>query len=125
MRYVILIIVMMSSNASIACKLEGKWKSNKSKTLSELYGSALNNRQKMALSKIFGKSIAEYRDCNTLILEFEGKKTESSFEVIGESSEQVTVRYISDGEITKIRLEGDCYSVPIKGLGINEYFCRM
>ncbi|HEY7772147.1 MAG TPA: hypothetical protein VIC26_03130, partial [Marinagarivorans sp.] len=110
---------------SLACTLDGKWQSHKTKTLAELYGSKVSNSQKLKLAKVYGKTIIEYANCNTMVVHANGAKTQHTFETIEDSKSAVIIKDTATGEMNMLVKEGNCYKIPVKGMAFYEHFCRL
>lgn len=113
------------AQASIACTLDGKWKSHKTKTLAELYGSKVSNSQKMKLAKVYGKAIVEYSNCDTMVVYMNGGKTTTTFETIEDSKSAVIIKDATTGDMNMLVKEGSCYKIPVKGMAFYEHFCKL
>ncbi|WP_317930476.1 hypothetical protein [Halioxenophilus sp. WMMB6] len=107
------------------CPLVGTWKSDKGKTIADVYRSKLPATAKTALTKMLGKMVVEYPDCTQASYTFEGQTTTSQLELVSYSGNTVILKDPTNGEESNIQLEGDCYSVVMAPLAITEYFCRV
>jgi hypothetical protein len=125
MKALIFPVLFAISFSAAACPLNGKWKSDKAKTLAELNGTNISADRKAKLSKLFGRMVVDYKDCKTAVVDFGGKKSEFNFKVVEESPSALVIKDAESGEMTRMTLEGNCYSVPVKGMGFNEHFCKL
>lgn len=125
MKYFLWLLLSTLAAPTMACSLEGKWKSHKTKTLAELYGSRVSNDTKLKLARIYGKAILNYRGCTAMTESLNGYKTEYQYDLVRDSNSTVILKDHSNGELIVITLQGSCYKVPVKGMAFYEYFCRM
>jgi len=124
MKFLLCLALTALSFSAQACKLDGKWKSHKSRSLSELYGSKLSDDRKIKMSRLFGQMVVEYKNCQVAVVDFEGIKTEYRFQIVEESSSFVVIKDLSTGDLSRMDFYEKCYSTPVKGLGFNEHFCK-
>ena len=121
----LLFFLLFVGTPSFACTLEGKWKSHKTKTLAELYGSKVSNNQKLTLAKVFGKAIIEYSNCDTMVIYMNGGKTEHKFQTIEDSKSAVIIKDLATEEMTMFVKNGNCYKAPVKGMAFYGHYCKL
>ncbi len=125
MKFLSVLLCLALSMPALGCKLDGQWKSHKTKTLAELYGTPNSNREKLKLAKVYGKAIVKYSNCNKATVKLDGYIDEYSFEIIEEKTTFVTIKYLATGDMAIIKFEGNCYKAPVKGMAFYEHYCKI
>lgn len=125
MHVLVILLLLTFSMPALSCKLEGKWKSHKTKTLAELYGTPNSNSEKLKLARIYGKAIVQYSNCNKATVKLDGYIDEYSFEIIEEKANFVTIKYSASGDMAILIFDGNCFKSPVKGMAFYEHFCKL
>jgi len=116
--------------AGNACLLEGRWKSNKEMTLASMNATGVVSEKQRALfhGDFFGELIIQ-STCDSFTSYFDGTSDTSSYETLSQNGTTITIRYEDPTENspvdTTLTIIDGCYSIPLKNLNFNEYFCRI
>ena len=125
MQVLVVLLLLTFSTPALSCKLEGQWKSHKTKTLAELYGTPNSNSEKLKLARIYGKAIVQYSNCNKATVNIDRYIEEYSFEIIEEKASFVTIKYLPSGDMAILIFDGNCFKSPVKGMAFYEHFCKL
>ena len=111
------------------CRIAGVWKSNEELTLKNMEKVQLTEKQRKLFSNnFFGKLVLKY-SCKGFTSTFEGNVNTYHFLTMKESGDIVTIEYYEPFSETNIKytmtIKGDCYSIPLEGIGFDEVFCRV
>jgi len=92
------------------------------------HGSVTEKQRELFEGEFFGKLRIEIT-CNQFTTYFDGESETHNYETVLVEGDRITTRYYDRFKQQTVEntvvLEGDCYSVPLEGLGFREYFCRV
>lgn len=116
----------VSSVSAQECALAGVWKSDKKKTLPELYKTRLTQLQKNDYSRTLGKTTVEYKDCNQAITKNPNSAVEKrDVRIVGLDNGLVRIEDVETDKASILDLKDNCYSVASKKLIMKEFYCKV
>lgn len=109
------------------CPLTGTWKSHKKKTMPALNkNTSIPLDVKTRMADLFGKVTISYnKDCTQALANINGKENTLDFKVIKSEKDSITVEDTKTNGQHVMRFKDDCYLMEVKGVGVDEYYCRV
>lgn len=92
------------------------------------HGSVTEKQRELFEGDFFGALRIEYT-CDQFTTYYEGESETYDYETVSVEGTRITTRHYDPLREKMVEtvavLEGECYSVPLEGLGFREYFCRV